>query len=1004
MQSMNQTGSVWALKGRFLTLVLAAALVLFFMLASLAQAATIPVTNNTDSDAGSLRLALAVAAWGDTIDLTGLTGTITLTTGKLWVDINVTITGPGADILTISGNNASRVFEFLSEGLITVSISELTIADGRAPDGADGSAVGDCMLAGNGQSGAGGGGIYLDGYLTLTDVVVNNNRAGNGGAGGPGGCGDGGNGGVGGSGGGIWVQEGTLTLNDSTISNNFAGSGGVGGDSISSTPGDGANAGHGGGIYLSSGATSAEIFDSTISGNNAGSGGNGGIFTSNSDAGFGGDGGQGGSGGGIYNRSAAGLELTRSIVDGNSAGDGGNNSGSGSGLQAAGGHGGGINSATFTGIYESTVSNNTAGFGAWGFNFAGDGGSGGGIYITGASLEILDTTIDTNSAGDGGDEDLNNGGGEGDGGHGGGIYFEAVNDFDCVNCTIYGNSAGSAFRAGTGLDVDGGGIYNSMQGTVNIDHSTIAVNHADNGGGVWNNGAGSVLSNHTIVANNTATTSGPDCAGSFTSNQSPNLGFTLLEITSGCTYTAGTGDITGVDPDLDPAGPMDNTGPTKTIALLEGSPAIDAGETDANFNPIITDPEYYDQRGVFRPQGTNVDIGAFESRIIGLSVSIVGSGDVTSNPAGIDTSIPDNTENFQDATEVTLTAAPDFGHNFVNWSGGASGTGLSTIIRVIGGDTSVTANFTANIPPDVPLNAVTINMDEDGAPTPFSLTLTATDDDGDTLTWSITSPATHGDATASGTGTSKVIGYDPDPNYNNNIDGADSFVVTVDDGNGGTRTITVIVNIAAVDDGPPVITEGVSVLVTMDEDGAPQAFSLTLNATDDDIEDTLTWSISGAASNGTAAASGTGLSNAIGYTPDPDYNGADSFVVEVDDGAGGTDTITVNVTIALVNDGPPVITEGVSVAVNMDEDGSPTAFSLTLNATDADPEDTLIWSISTQATNGTAASARGAGFSKVIEYTPDPDYNGADSFVVEVDDGNGGTDTITVNITIDPVN
>ena len=61
-----------------------------------------------------------------------------------------------------------------------------------------------------------------------------------------------------------------------------------------------------------------------------------------------------------------------------------------------------------------------------------------------------------------------------------------------------------------------------------------------------------------------------------------------------------------------------------------------------------------------------------------------------------------------------------------------------------------------------------------------------------------------------------------------------------------------------------------------------------------------------------------------------------SFIVQVADGNGGTDTITVNVTIAAVNDAP-VITETDPTLVVMDEDGSPTAFGLTLHATDADP-------------------------------------------------------------------
>ena len=98
----------------------------------------------------------------------------------------------------------------------------------------------------------------------------------------------------------------------------------------------------------------------------------------------------------------------------------------------------------------------------------------------------------------------------------------------------------------------------------------------------------------------------------------------------------------------------------------------------------------------------------------------------------------------------------------------------------------------------------------------------------------------------------------------------------------------------------PVIAEGDSVAVTMSVNGTPKPFNLTLNATDADAADTLTWSILTPASHGTASASGTGLSKEIGYSPEMDYVGADGFVVQVDDGNGGTDSITVNVMIGAV--------------------------------------------------------------------------------------------------------
>jgi len=204
----------------------------------------------------------------------------------------------------------------------------------------------------------------------------------------------------------------------------------------------------------------------------------------------------------------------------------------------------------------------------------------------------------------------------------------------------------------------------------------------------------------------------------------------------------------------------------------------------------------------------------------------------------------------------------------------------------------------------------------------------------------------------------------------------------------------------------PVITEGDGpIAVSMDEDGSPIPFSLTLHATDnEDPGSSLTWSISSPASAGTADAGGTGASKSISYTPDPNYNGSDSFEVTVTDTNSDTDSVSVNVTIDSVND-PPVITEGPGpIPVDMDEDGSPIPFSLTLNATDVEDDDTtLTWSISSPASAGTA-DAGGTGASKSISYTPDPNYNGSDSFEVTVTDANSDTDSVTVNVTIDSVN
>ena len=94
------------------------------------------VTTLDDSGPGSLRQAIAEAAPGDTIDF-AVTGTITLTSGELVIDKDLTIAGPGATNLTVSGNNASRVFHVLGG---VVAVSGLTTAEGNGGNNGDGAA------------------------------------------------------------------------------------------------------------------------------------------------------------------------------------------------------------------------------------------------------------------------------------------------------------------------------------------------------------------------------------------------------------------------------------------------------------------------------------------------------------------------------------------------------------------------------------------------------------------------------------------------------------------------------------------------------------------------------------------------------------------------------------------------------------------------------------------------------------------------------------------------
>uniref|UniRef100_UPI0003729C2B Ig-like domain-containing protein n=3 Tax=Vibrio splendidus TaxID=29497 RepID=UPI0003729C2B len=174
------------------------------------------------------------------------------------------------------------------------------------------------------------------------------------------------------------------------------------------------------------------------------------------------------------------------------------------------------------------------------------------------------------------------------------------------------------------------------------------------------------------------------------------------------------------------------------------------------------------------------------------------------------------------------------------------------------------------------------------------------------------------------------------------------------------------------------------VTFTTDED---TPVSGTLSASDEDGDD-LSFSKATEPSNGTVVVDENGDWT---YTPNENYNGNDSFTVIVDDGNGGTDTITVNVGVTPVNDAPI----GNDLSVTTDED---TTVSGTLNATDADG-DSLTFSKGTDPSNGSVVVDENGNWT----YTPDENYNGSDSFTVVVSDGNGGTETITVGVGVLPV-
>ena len=259
-------------------------------------------------------------------------------------------------------------------------------------------------------------------------------------------------------------------------------------------------------------------------------------------------------GGGIDNGGT--LTVTDSTIAGNSA-------------SVMGGFGGGIDNGGTLTVTDSTIADNYGGYG------------GGGISNDGGTLMVTNSTIADNSAYNGG----------------GILNFSALT---LTNSTVADNAAHN-----------GGGIDNSG-GTLKVTNSTIASNNVFSGGAGGGLDGTATLDN-TIVALNTmdsgTTTSASDIAGTVSSTSAYNLVGTGG---SGGLISGINGNMVGVaDPGLAPNGLQDYGGPTQTIALLAGSPAIAAGSPALAVDPVTGQPLSTDQRGIGFPRMVNntVDIG-----------------------------------------------------------------------------------------------------------------------------------------------------------------------------------------------------------------------------------------------------------------------------------------------------------------------------------------------------------------------------------------------------------
>ncbi len=436
--------------------------------------------------------------------------------------------------------------------------------------------------------------------------------------GGPGGAGGTGGPGGNGSGGGVYVAGGTLTIATTPIAGNQAvggqgGTGGKGGQAGMAALIAGIGGGSTGQVGLSGSGGSGAAAPAPLgglggAGGSGGSGDGGGLYlsagivtllndTASGDSALGGAGGPGGTGGaGAFAGGLSGL--------GGAGGGGGSNTGTGTG-----GAGAGARTPTHVGGSRLHVRHQTSAGGSTdvgGFATGGDGGDGGdagnslggGLYVAGGSLSLGQDTIATNAVAGGA------GGASGLAGEGG----------------SYGLGNGQKGQGGADGSGSAGAVY-VHGGSVSLSNDTIALNSQSGNGSV----AGVLQAGGTVKAVSTL------FAGNGTIDYSGALAATdsLVQAPASTARITGSANKTGIDPKLATAGLAANGGPTRTILLQAGSPALGSGSNPESFAT--------DQRGYGPRTGAGgTDIGAVQLNAAPLTAAptaALGAADVVGTSA-----------------------------------------------------------------------------------------------------------------------------------------------------------------------------------------------------------------------------------------------------------------------------------------------------------------------------------------------------------------------------------
>jgi Cadherin-like domain/Bacterial Ig domain/Matrixin len=245
------------------------------------------------------------------------------------------------------------------------------------------------------------------------------------------------------------------------------------------------------------------------------------------------------------------------------------------------------------------------------------------------------------------------------------------------------------------------------------------------------------------------------------------------------------------------------------------------------------------------------------------------------------------------------------------------------------------------------------------------------------LTPTLVSGTSHGSLTWNGDGS---FSYTPADGFA----GTDSFTYQVNDGTADSNVATVTLTVT---DTAPAAADA-SYRVDEDQTLTVAAPGLLGGASDADGDGLSVHLVSGPA-HGTLTFNGD---NSFTYTPDTNFHGSDSFTYLVSDGTADSEPATVTLTVNPVDDAP--VAQDVSVSTPQG-----TALTVTVSLSDVD-DDALQTILAATPHHGSVTMTTGQGGTLLFTYTPRANYNGGDSFTYVVYDGQGGTASGTVTITV----